>query len=86
MKVYIASTPDINTICVAKTYEAAVKHLFRFHWINPKKKIIIDSQETTLEEFFDFDCANVMMYKWDIDMFNEFWNNDFWIKEYEVIE
>ena len=35
MKVYIASCADIDIICVAKTYKAAVNCLFDNDWINP---------------------------------------------------
>lgn len=86
MKVYIASSPDIDIICVAKTYKAVVDHLFRFHWINPKDEIMIDDEMTSLEKFYGKDCADMMAEKWDENMFNEFWCNDFWIHTYEVIE
>ena len=86
MKVYIASCVDIGTICVAKTYKAAVKHLFKFHWINPKDEIMIDDGMTSLEKFYGEDCADMMAEQWDEDMFNEFWCGDFWITAYEVIE
>ena len=86
MKVYIASCADIDIICVAKTYKAAVDHLFKFHWINPKDEIMIDDEITSLEKFYGEDCAGMMAEKWDEDMFNEFWCSDFWIHTYEVIE
>ena len=86
MKVYIASTPDIPIICVAKTYKAAVDYLFGFHWINPKDEIMIDNKMTTLEDYFGEDCADMMAEKWDEDMFDEFWCQDYWIQSYEVVE
>lgn len=86
MKVYIASSADIDIICVAKTYKAAVDYLFGNCWINPKDEIMIDDEMTTLEEYFGEDCVDMMAETWDEDMFNEFWDADFWIHTYEVIE
>lgn len=86
MKVYIASSPDIAIICIAKTYKAAVNYLFDRHWINPKDEIMIDDEMTSLEEFYGEDCVDMMVENWDEDMFNEFWDADFWISTYEVIE
>ena len=86
MKVYIASCADIDIICVAKTYKAAVNCLFDNDWINPKDEIMIDDEMTSLEEFYGEDCVDMMAEKWDEDMFNEFWCGGFWIHTYEVIE
>ena len=86
MKVYIASSADIDIICVAKTYKAAVKHLFKFHWINPEDELMIDGEMITLKEYFGEECADMMAVAWDEDMFNEFWDANFWIHTYEVIE
>ena len=86
MKVYIASSADIDIICVAKTYKAAVEHLFKFHWINLEDELMIDNEMTTLKEYFGEECAGMMAVAWDEDMFNEFWDADFWIRTYEVIE
>lgn len=86
MKVYIASSADIDIICVAKTYKAAVNCLFDNYWINPKDEIMIDDEMTSLEEFYGEDCVDMMVENWDEDMFNEFWDADFWISTYEVIE
>ena len=86
MKVYIAFNPNTNIICAAESYKAAVKHLFNFHWINPKEEILIEDQTTTLEEFFGEECVDMMVEEWDMTDFNEFWNGDFWIEEMEVIK
>lgn len=86
MKVYVASSPNVPIICVAKTYKAAVNHLFRFNWINVKDELMIDDEMTTLEKYFGKDCVGMMAVAWDEDMFNEFWDADFWIHTYEVIE
>lgn len=86
MKVYIASSPDIDIICVAKTYKAAVNYLFNCYWINPEDELMIDGRMTTLKEYFGEECADVMAEIWDEDMFNEFWDADFWICSCEVIE
>lgn len=86
MKVYIASCADIDIICVAKTYKAAVNCLFDNYWINSKDEIMIDDEMTSLEEFYGKDCANMMAKTWDEDMWNEFWDSMFWIHSYEVIE
>ena len=86
MKVYIASSSEIEIICVAETYKAAVKHLFDFHWINPKEELLIEDEMTTLEEFFGEGCIDMMVEEWDMTDFNEFWYGDFWITEMEVIK
>lgn len=86
MKVYIASSADIDIICVTKTYKAAVDYLFGNCWINPKDEIMIDDEMTTLEEYFGEDCVDMMAETWDEDMWNEFWDQSFWIQPYEVIE
>lgn len=86
MKVYIASTPDVKIICIAESYKAAVKYLFGRHWISPKDELVIESQMTTLEEYFGEECVNMMAEEWDENMFNEFWDSMFWIRTYEVIE
>jgi hypothetical protein len=86
MKVYVASSPNVPIICVAKTYKAAVNHLFRFNWINVKDELMIDDEMTTLEKYFGEDCVGMMAVAWDEDMFNEFWDTNFWIHTYEMIE
>lgn len=86
MKVYVASSPNVPIICVAKTYKAAVDYLFGNCWINPKDEIMIDDEMTTLEEYFGEECVDMMAETWDEDMWNEFWDADFWIHTYEVIE
>lgn len=86
MKVYIASCTDIDIICVAKTYKAAVHCLFDNEWISQKDEIMIDDEMTSLEEFYGEDCVDMMVEKWDEDMFNEFWDTNFWIHTYEMIE
>ena len=88
MKVYVAFNPNTfnSIICIAESYKAAVKHIFDFHWINPKDEILIENQMTTLEEFFGEDCVDMMVEEWDMTDFNEFWYNDFWITEMEVIK
>lgn len=86
MKVYVASSADIDIICVAKSYKAAVDHLFKFHWINSEDELMIDGEMTTLKEYFGEDCADMMAKTWDEDMWNEFWDSMFWIHPYEVIE
>ena len=86
MKVYIAYNSEINDICIAESYKAAVNHLFAFHWINPKDEIRIDGQMTTLEEYFGKDCVDMITNEWDIEDFNEFWDGDYWISEREVIK
>ena len=86
MKVYIASTPDVKIICIAESYKAAVKYLFDRHWISPKDELVIESQMTTLEEYFGEECVDMMAEEWDMTDFNEFWNSDFWITEMEVVK
>lgn len=47
---------------------------------------MIDDEMTTLEKFYGNDCVNMMAETWDEDMFNEFWDADFWITTHEVVE
>lgn len=85
-KIYIASNADINIICIADSYKAAVTYLFGMNFINIKDEIMINNEYTTLERFYGEDVIDMMTYTWDIDDFNEFWNGDYWITEYEVFK
>ena len=84
INVYSAKTNSV--IFAAKDYRVAVQILFGNKWISTKEEIVIENEYTTLEKYFGEDVCDMMIYCWDIDNFNEFWECDFWMEEVEYFD
>ena len=87
MKVIVMYNGDGDTIGIAKDYETAINFLYQYDFIDSEDDIYIEGHWTTLKDFFgEEDCGAMMRDNWDIDMFNEFWNGDYALSEWTVIE
>ena len=86
MKVIAVYDSDGCLLFLAKDYKTAVDNLFGQQYIRETDEIMIDGHWTTIRDYFGEDGLDIMASVWDKDDFNEFWQGDFEIKEYEVIE
>ena len=84
INVYSDRTNDV--LFAAKDYRTAVQTLFGDKWISTKEEIVIDDKYMTLEEYFGEEVCDMMSDDWDIDDFNTFWANDFWMEEVDYID
>lgn len=85
INVYSDRTNDV--LFAAKDYRTAVQTLFGDRWISIKEEIVIDNEWTTLEDYYyPKDPADLMADDWNIDNFNSFWANDFWMEEVDYID
>ena len=75
-----------HVLFAAKDYRTAVQTLFGDKWISTKEEIVIDNEYTTLENYFGEEVCDMMSDDWDIDDFNTFWANDFWMEEVDYID
>ena len=84
INVYSDRTNDV--LFAAKDYRTAIQTLFGDKWISTKEEIQIDNEYTTLENYFGEEVCDMMSDNWDIDDFNTFWANDFWMEEADYID
>jgi hypothetical protein len=72
---------------VAKDYKSAVKFLIDNRWIEESMAVWNeDDTYSRLDELLGEDAFDIIIEKWDIDDFNDFWTGNFILEEVKVYE
>lgn len=92
MKVIIVYEENHGYLCVAKNYKSTVKWLIDNHWIDDNTEVYTWSDVFSdyiydkLINVLDEEWADSMVEKWDIEEFNDFWDDSFSMMETDLIE
>ena len=87
MEVILINEDNHGQIGVAYNYYKAVEWLINNNWIDDYTEVWDDYKTYfgSLKEQLGEDWADEMLYWWDIDKFNEFWDGSFQLTLVEVI-
>ena len=90
MKVIVINEESHGDIAIAANYKKAVEFLLNNDWISDYSDICtFDTNKNdwcwkTVREVFGEDWAKIMRDQWDINKFNEAWEDGFTLTEEEV--
>ena len=87
MTVILVNEINHGLLTIAKDYQSAVKFLFNQRWITERTEVWNgrNSWVQLIDEFLG-DPLGVMLVEWDINDFNEYWDNSFYLEEMTVYE
>ena len=85
MKVILISEDNHGQIGVANNYYNAVKWLIDNHWITAGDGVYINHEWKTVVEVFGDNWADLMLNEWNIYIFNDYWEDCFYLDIVPVI-
>ena len=88
MTVILVNEDNHGLLTVAKDYKSAVKFLINNRWIEDYTWVWneIDGSSVHLIELLGENAMDKMTEEWDIDNFNAFWDENFYLEEVKVYE